>query len=122
MHFILADDQFDVRQALICLLENEIEYELVSEATSADELLAWLTTACPDLLLLDWELPGMNGHDLLLRVRALCPNVKVIALSGRPEARGEALTANADGFVSKGDPPDYLLATIRTGVSSSAAT
>lgn len=63
----------------------------------------------------------MNGCDLLLRVRALCPHVKVIALSGRPEAREEALTADADGFVSKGDPPDYLLTTIHMAVSSSAA-
>ncbi len=32
MHFVLADDQFDVRQAFKCLLENEVDYELVSEA------------------------------------------------------------------------------------------
>ncbi len=112
MHFILADDQFDVRQALICLLENEVKYELVSEAASADELLTWLIKACPDLLLLDWELSGVNGRDLLLKVRALCPHVKVIALSGRPEAFEEALAAGADGFVSKGDPPDCLLTEI----------
>ncbi len=121
MHFILADDQFDVRQALICLLENEVDYELVSEASNADELLTWLTSACPDLLLLDWELSGMKGRDLLTNVRALCPHVKVIALSGRPEAHEEALAAGADGFVSKGDPPDCLLTAIHTIAPPGAA-
>ncbi len=80
----------------------------------------WLINACPDLLLLDWELPGMNGRDLLLQVRALCPHVKVIALSVTPEAREEALAAGADGFVSKGDPPDCLLMAIHAVAPPSA--
>ena len=83
---------------------------VVGEAIEADELLAQVETARPDIVLLDWELPGLPRHDVLPALRARCPRLKVIALSGRPEARQAALAAGADAFVSKGDPPEQLLA------------
>ena len=113
MNIILADDQFDVRCALKCLFESEADLQVIGEASSVAELLAQVALACPDLVLLDWELPGMTGHDLLLTLRALCPAVRLIALSVRPEARDEALRAGVQGFVSKGDPPERLLAALR---------
>ena len=117
MDVILADDQYDVRCALRCLLEQSAELRLVSEATNSAELLAYLSTACPDLVLLDWELPGINGRDLMERARAVCPKVKVVALSVRPEARAEALRAGAQGFASKGDPPERLVSVMLKVVS-----
>jgi CheY-like chemotaxis protein len=66
----------------------------------------------PDLVLPDWELPGLRTHAHLSTLRTLCPRLKVIGLSGRPEARQAALTARADAFVSKGDPPERLLAAV----------
>ena len=64
------------------------------------------------LVLLDWELPGLEADGLLPTLRELCPRLKVIALSGRPEARHAALDAGVDAFVSKGDPPERLLAAV----------
>ena len=112
MYIILADDQFDVRCALKCVLMQEGTIQRIGEAANAAELLAYLRTACPDLVLLDWELPGMNGRELIATMRALCPTVRVIALSVRPEAREEALKAGVQGFASKGEPPERLLAAI----------
>ena len=112
MRVLLADDQSKVRSALRLLLDQEPELSVVGEATEADELLAQVGTACPDIVLLDWELPGLSRHDLLSTLRARCPHLKVIALSGRPEARQAALAAGADAFVSKGDPPEQLLAAV----------
>jgi DNA-binding NarL/FixJ family response regulator len=64
-------------------------------------------------VLLDWELPGLQAaNSLLPALRALCPRLSVIALSGKPEARRAALAAGADGFVSKGDPPERLMAAV----------
>ena len=77
-------------------------------------LLASLEADCPDLLLLGWELPGPAGADLLSAVRRTCPNLIVIALSGRAGARAAALSAGANGFASKVDPPERLLAIIRS--------
>ncbi len=113
MFVILADDQFDVRCALRLLLEQEADLELVSEAVNTFELLSQLSTACPDLVLLDWELPGLPVLELLASVQRICPDTRIIALSGRPEACEQAAQAGVPGFVSKGDPPERLLTVVR---------
>lgn len=113
MQVVLADDQADVRTALRLLLENEGALLFIHEVSSADDLLCIVKRFCPDVVLLDWELPGLHGKPLLDRLRSLCPNLNVIALSGRPESRQESLHDGVDTFVSKGDPPDELLRAIR---------
>ncbi len=113
MNVILADDQYDVRRALKFLLENEVDLQLTSEATNAAELMERLSATCADLVLLDWELPGMSATELVAQMRSVCPAVQVIALSVRPEARQETQQAGVQGFVSKGDPPERLLAAVR---------
>ena len=120
MDILLADDHIDVRRALICLLENECDLQLASEANNADELLRLLVHTCPDLVLLDWELPGIDTCDLLTQLRELYPRVKVIALSAYPEACEEAASAGVQWFVSKGDPPERLLTTVRSLCASNA--
>jgi DNA-binding NarL/FixJ family response regulator len=85
----------------------------VGEAAEAETLLAHLETTQPDIVLLDWELPGRQAGGGLPALRAVCPQLRVIALSGRLEARRAALAAGAEAFVSKGSPPDQLLATLR---------
>jgi DNA-binding NarL/FixJ family response regulator len=128
MHIFLADDQPGVRSALRLLLEQEPGLHVVGEAAETETLLTGVQETQPDLLLLDWELParrslahlvdppGTEADDarrrLLTLLHALCPNLFVIALSCGPEARQQALAAGADAFVSKGDPPEHLLATV----------
>lgn len=108
MDVLLADDQSKVRSALRLLLEHQADIDVLGEAVNATGLLDWARATHPDLVLLDWELPGF-GRDELDTLRSLCPSLTVIALSGQPEARQAALEAGADGFVSKGDPPERLL-------------
>jgi DNA-binding NarL/FixJ family response regulator len=108
MDVLLADDQAKVRSALRLLLEQQPEVDVLGEAVDATGLVDWVKATSPDLVLLDWELPGLSP-ERLATLRELCPSVVVIALSGQPEARRAALTAGADGFVSKGDPPERLL-------------
>ena len=112
MRVLLADDQMKVRSALRLLLEQEPGLSVVGEAAEAEDLLAQVRTECPDLVLLDWELPDQGGAATLAGLRAARPGPVVIALSGRPEARRAALAAGADAFVSKGDPPERLLAAV----------
>lgn len=115
MRVLLADDQLKVRSALRLLLEQQPAISVIGEAVDATGLLDWLRVTCPDVLLLDWELPGFEAGTLLPTLRALCPHLRTIALSSRPEMRRAALAAGADAFVSKGDPPERLLAAIRSG-------
>jgi DNA-binding NarL/FixJ family response regulator len=109
---LLADDQSKVRFALRVLLERRSGLKVVGEAASAEDLLAQAEMASPDLVLLGWELPGLAATSSLAALRMTCPDLCVIALSGRPEARRASLDAGADAFVSKADPPDRLLAAI----------
>jgi len=112
MHVLLADDQAEVRSALRLLLEQESGMHVVGEAAEVDALLAQNEAIQPDLVLLDWELPGAQATDLLSVLRARCRSTIVIAISSRPEARQQALDAGVDAFVSKGEPPDRLLTTL----------
>jgi DNA-binding NarL/FixJ family response regulator len=112
MRVLLADDQAKVRSALRLLLMHEPEVEIIGEAVDSTGLLDWVKVVCPDLILLDWELPGLPSVALLPLLHDFCPRLQVIALSGRPEARQAALNAGADAFASKGDPPERLLAAL----------
>jgi len=112
MRILLADPQAKVRFALRVLLERHPDFQVVGEAACAEELLALAATSCPDLVLLDWSVMGKMAESLMVALRSECPSVGVIVLSGRPEARKAALAAGADSFVSKGNPPEHLLAAI----------
>jgi len=111
MRILLADHRSRVRFALRALLEQQPGLNVVGEAVDARSLLTQAGSSCPDLVLLDWKLRGLAA-DSLPALRRVCPDVHVIALSGRPEERRAALDAGADAFVSKTDAPERLLATI----------
>ena len=112
MRILLSDDQAQVRFALRMLLERQLGLEVVGETVAASELLDQAEATGPDVVLVSWELPGLEESDSLSVLRKVCPDLIVIALSGRPEARRAALEAGADAFVSKTDPPEALLALI----------
>jgi len=114
MRILLADDASNVRLALRALLERQPGLEIVGAVGSARELLAQVKATCPDLVLLDWELPGSTAVALLSKLGMACPGLAVIALSGRPEKRQEALAAGADAFVSKVDSAEQLLAALQS--------
>ncbi|UCG82597.1 MAG: response regulator transcription factor [Dehalococcoidia bacterium] len=112
MRILLADDQVEVRSALRLLLDQSDGMAVVGEVAEAKELSTKLESACPDVVLLDWELPDLRAAESLVELRSRCPRLMVIALSSRPEARHTSLAAGADAFVSKGDAPEVLLATV----------
>ena len=113
MDVLLADDQPQIRSALRLLLEQEPEIVVVGEVADTTDLVSRIQTLQPDIVLLDWELPGMEKDRTLVRLRALCSRAAIVALSGRPEASQASLLAGVDAFVSKVDPPDRLLETLR---------
>jgi DNA-binding NarL/FixJ family response regulator len=112
IQIILADDQAPLRSALHLWLEQEAHLRVVGQATDVSSLLAQIAQTHPDLILLDWELPGMSADSILPLLHQQLPDAQIIALSSRPEARQAALAAHVDAFVSKGDPPEQLLAAI----------
>ena len=118
MNILLADDQAQIRSALRLLLEQEPGIVVAGEVANTRDLLSRIQILQADIVLLDWELPGMEAERTLARLRGLCPTAAIVALSGRPEARQAALDAGANAFVSKVDPPDRLLGTVRALVGN----
>ncbi len=112
MQVIIADDQPEVRSALKLLLEEKPGVNVIDEASTSYELLRKIKNNCPELVLLDWELPGTKPSELISILQTLYPHLAVIALSSRPQMRKAALDAGARDFVCKSDPPEKLLAAL----------
>jgi DNA-binding NarL/FixJ family response regulator len=113
MRVLIADDQPSVRSALKLVLEQQ-GIDVAGDVSDSGELLAWFKTNQADLLLLDWELPDQPGKQIIPILRVRYPKLAVIVLNSRQQTRTEAISAGADGFVSKGDPPEYLLSLLAT--------
>jgi DNA-binding NarL/FixJ family response regulator len=113
MRILIADDQRKVRYALRVLLQKQPEVEIVGESNNTDDLWQMIKENHPDILIVDWLLPDEISSQSLERYREKCPELAIIAMSGRPEVEVAALEAGADAFISKIDPPDRLLAAIR---------
>lgn len=118
MRVLLADDQDELRSALRLVLAQEPNMELVGEVTDVAALPDTVASLSPDLLLLDWDLrdlaqPGA-GQRLLALLLQSHPHLHVIVLGGRPEKSRSALAAGAELFVSKVEPPEKLLAALRS--------
>jgi len=122
LSILIADDQAKVRFALRVLLESRPDATIVGEVDDAYELIKQLPELSPSVIILDWLLPGLSEIGSIESIREQCPEIAVIALSGRPELGQEALFNGADAFISKIDPPDRLqevLDKITSGHSSS---
>jgi two-component system chemotaxis response regulator CheY len=112
MRVLIADDCSEVRSAIRILLEQKTGFEIVGEAGEVESLLKKLESEQPDLLLLDWELSDRSMAEYMPLLRLHIPGLRVIAMSGRPEAARAAREAGADAFISKGENSDRLLETI----------
>lgn len=114
MRILLADDQPDVRSALRLLLEQGLTLHVTGEATDGWMLLNGMHATKPDLLLLDWELPGPPIQQVMAVLCQRYPTTPIVVLSGHPEAKPQALNAGATAFVSKGEAPDHLVALLHS--------
>jgi DNA-binding NarL/FixJ family response regulator len=118
---LLADSDARVRSSLHTLLRQEAGGVAVRESVDIGSLAMQVGQFKPDLVLLDWELPGRPAAALLFALHGLDYHPKVIVLSTRPESERDALAAGADAFVCKADPPERLLDSFRTLVQQSKA-
>ena len=101
LSIILADDQPKVRFALRVLIENRQDTEIIGEAEDASELIDLLEKLSPTVIIMDWLLPGLPNVGSVKKIRELCPDAAILALSVRPELEREALVNGVDAFISK---------------------
>lgn len=112
MRIIIADDQRKVRYALRVLLEKQPDVDVVGETNNYSDLAELIDESHPDVLIVDWLLSEFVNRELVISCREKCPQISIIAMSGRPEYEQAAIDAGANAFISKIDPPDRLLAAL----------
>jgi len=112
---LLVDDQAVVRRALRARFHLEPDLEVVGEASTGTEALALAQTLTPDVVLMDLQMPEMDGIEATAALNRVVPKTRVVILSIYDDAqtRGLAQAAGAVAFVEKRGATDTLLAAIR---------
>lgn len=112
---LLAEDHKIVREGIKQLLGIASDLSVVGEAANGDEVIAQLRQTVCDVILLDISMPGLNGLELITRIRALDPAPAILMLSMHDEAQmaARALKAGAAGYATKDSDPALLLTAIR---------
>jgi DNA-binding NarL/FixJ family response regulator len=115
IRIILVEDQRIVREGLIALLEDEAEIEIVGEAPDGAEAVDLYQRMRPDVVLMDLQMPRVDGPEATRRIRAIDPAARILVLTtyGTDEFIFKALRAGARGYLLKDASADELLAAIR---------
>jgi len=113
---LIADDHAVVRAGYKQFLEAEAGITAIGETSSGNETLDQLRRHDWDLLLMDIHMPDRSGLDILKHVTSGFPKVRVLIMSGLPEAQyaRNVLRAGASGYLSKSGSPEELLKAVRT--------
>lgn len=107
----IADDHLLIREGLKKILSGEKEFTVIGESGDPDEVLDFINENEVDILILDLNMPGRSGLEVLKRVKKIKPETKVLILSMYPEDQfGErTIKAGAAGYITKESASDELL-------------
>ena len=116
---LLVDDQAVVRRALRVRFHLEPDLKVVGEASTGREALTLARSLSPDVVLMDIEMPEMDGIDATAALLKVIPQCAVVILSIYNDAqiRGRAQAAGAVAFVEKRGATEKLLSAIRQAAS-----
>jgi DNA-binding NarL/FixJ family response regulator len=112
---LIVDDHPVVRDGLVAILGTQPDFEIAGEAASGEVALDLFKKVQPDVILLDLEMPGMDGVEVIKRLRQLRPEVKIVVFTAfdTDERILSALQAGAKGYLLKGAPRSELFEAIR---------
>ena len=119
---LVCDDQTVVREGLAAILGTDPEIEVVGMAGDGEEALALVPEAHPDVVLMDLQMPVMNGVQATQRLRTGHPAVQVLVLTTYAEDEWvfDAIRAGASGYLLKDSRREELLAAIKGTVEGKA--
>jgi len=112
---LLADDHALIRHGIRNLISNNPTLEVIGEVGDGEELLEFLKTKVPDLLILDISMPKLTGIEAVSRVKKLYPAIKILMLTMHKNKQYfyHAMSAGADGYLMKEDSDEELLLAIK---------
>jgi DNA-binding NarL/FixJ family response regulator len=104
IRLLIVDDNSQVRQDLRILLDLSRDLDVVGEAGSGQEAILLAETLQPEAILMDLEMPGLDGYTAARQIKARCPTYRLLAFSvhSYPQARQKAQESGMDGFIEKG--------------------
>lgn len=108
----VVDDHVHLRRLVQTWIEDDDRLEWAGEAADGVAALELVASSRPDALMLDVEMPGMSGLEVLDSLRPDHADLIVVLYSSDPSARGPGLAKGADAFFVKGDPIREVLDTI----------
>jgi len=112
---IIADDHPIVRNGMVKALSRYTDIQVIAEVGSGEEALMLVEEHMPDVLLVDMELPGINGVEVTKQVRSRFPKVQVLAFSAYEDRTYvmEILQLGASGYLTKDEAPEFIGEAIR---------
>ncbi|WP_442599006.1 response regulator [Neobacillus sp. D3-1R] len=112
---LIADDHHVVRRGLIFFLKTQKDIEVIGEAKNGQEALEMTKTLNPDLVLMDLDMPIMDGIEATKQIKAILPNMKIMILTSFSDQDHviPAIEAGASGYQLKDIEPDELVRTIK---------
>ncbi len=115
IRILIADDHPVVRDGLAAMLTTQSDFAVIAQAASGQEALEKAGSYQPDVILLDLEMPEMDGVETLLRLRNQLPEIQVLVFTAfdTDERILSAVQAGAKGYLLKGAPRDELFQAIR---------
>lgn len=118
---IIADDHMLIREGLRKVFSRETDIELVASAKDASEAVVFCQSFDVDVFIVDFNMPGRSGLELIARLKALKPKLPVLVLSMMPErdVALRAFKAGAAGFVSKESATEDIVTAVRKVVGGS---
>src|ERR1700687_5417206 len=116
MRILIADDNDAVRRAVVRLLSSEAGWKVCGEARDGSEALQKARELLPDLILLDVNMPGMNGLEAARLLRQELPEAKTLVISQHDAIHllPSVVEAGGDGCVDKGRLSTDLVASIKS--------
>ncbi len=108
---LLVDDHPLIRKGIALTLEEEASFEVCEQLSDAEEALKRISEINPDAAVVDVSLPGMNGIELVKRLRGLLPDLKILIVSRHDEElyAERAIRAGANGYIMKQEAGEVLV-------------
>jgi DNA-binding NarL/FixJ family response regulator len=114
-HILVVDDHPVARKTICALLRTEPDFDVICDATSGTEAAAQAKDFKPDVVVLDINMPGMNGLEAARQIKKAAPSAEILFLSQHAELETirQAFRVGGRGYVVKSDAGKELISAVR---------